>query len=392
MGGVTAALYGAYTDMSNQHIKDEGDLRKYRTEIPNMADDELDPFEYRLYAHYKRVCGANDGGLCYESVRTTAEITKMGIGTVSETRYALAEKGWIEIHISENGQQIIVTISDRWLENFARYAPDQQLEKLGISRSLHERTVHKANGQKSGVVRDDLKNCSPHETKKELKDSLEERTNKERTTPQPPALIDQPAAGGANSGGGDGDYHPFRDLFVQEGFGDWTPGSQRHVDQAVDEFGETEVYEFFRIAVSNNVHKWSYIDGIMNRRRAEIAEAQQWADYADGLGAETEPDPEPAAEPEYPPDHPVSIWNTAYAHLGLQMPREAYETWLRGATLVAYEDGTYVLGVPNIYAQQWLDHRLKSVVVRTLSQIAQRAVEVRFVLDQSHRTIGEQAS
>ncbi len=62
------------------------------------------------------------------------------------------------------------------------------------------------------------------------------------------------------------------------------------------------------------------------------------------------------------------------------MPREAFDTWLRHARLVAHEDGTYVIGVQNIYAREWLEHRLKKVIIRTLSQVAQRGIEVRFVV------------
>ncbi len=76
----------------------------------------------------------------------------------------------------------------------------------------------------------------------------------------------------------------------------------------------------------------------------------------------------------------AEIWQTAYGELQLQLPREAFDTWLRGARLVAHEDGTFIIGVHNVYAREWLEHRLKKVVMRTLEQIAERAVEVRFVI------------
>ncbi len=82
--------------------------------------------------------------------------------------------------------------------------------------------------------------------------------------------------------------------------------------------------------------------------------------------------------------NPNTIWETAYGQLQLQMPRETFDTWLRSARLIAHEDGTYILGVANIYAREWLEHRLKKVIMRTLSQIAGRSVEVRFVLWAEH--------
>lgn len=105
--------------MEDQAIRDDGDLRKYRTELPNMVDDEMDPYQYRLYGHYKRVCGAN-GGECYESVRTTAEKTKMSNEKVISTRQWLADNGWIALDTGTKGTYRIAII-DRWEENFTRY-------------------------------------------------------------------------------------------------------------------------------------------------------------------------------------------------------------------------------------------------------------------------------
>lgn len=96
-------------------IEDASDLRRYRTEIPNMADDEMDPYQYRLYGHYKRI------GECWESTRTTARMTGMSIGKVVETRNWLAQNRWIELAQHTSGS-ILVRIVDRWLENFTRYS------------------------------------------------------------------------------------------------------------------------------------------------------------------------------------------------------------------------------------------------------------------------------
>lgn len=81
---------------------------------------------------------------------------------------------------------------------------------------------------------------------------------------------------------------------------------------------------------------------------------------------------------------PAEVWQTAYGELQLQLPRETFDTWLRHARLIAHEDGTFIVGVHNIYAREWLEHRLKKVIVRTLGEIARRTVEVRFVLASEH--------
>ncbi len=77
---------------------------------------------------------------------------------------------------------------------------------------------------------------------------------------------------------------------------------------------------------------------------------------------------------------PAEVWQTALGELQLQLPRETFDTWLRHARLVAHEDGTFIIGVHNIYAREWLEHRLKKVILRTVGRIAQRTVELRFVV------------
>ena len=93
------------------------DLKKYRTELPNLYDDaDLDPFEFRLLVHYVRV------GNCYEGVRTTARKCKMSHPVVIDKRRSLETKGFIRTKIIEEGGTVHIEVIDRWLENFCRYS------------------------------------------------------------------------------------------------------------------------------------------------------------------------------------------------------------------------------------------------------------------------------
>lgn len=108
----------------NQTVQDEGRPHKYFTMMLNMADDDLDPFEYRLLGHYVRRCG--EDGLCYESIRETARITQMGINKVQKVRDTLMDKGYVKVvkptlAEARRGATVKVTIIDRWAENIARY-------------------------------------------------------------------------------------------------------------------------------------------------------------------------------------------------------------------------------------------------------------------------------
>jgi chromosomal replication initiator protein len=64
----------------------------------------------------------------------------------------------------------------------------------------------------------------------------------------------------------------------------------------------------------------------------------------------------------------------------MDMPKSAFETWVRGAELLTYEDGSFVIGVKNAYARDWLDSRLASTVRRMLTGLMNRTVEVKFLV------------
>lgn len=112
-------------------VSDEGDLRKYRTEIPNLIDDlGLSPHAYRLYGHMKRVCGAEPNGRCYQGTRTLAKHCKMSVGKISEAKKELLAFRLITVETfpaSENRPDE-VRILDIWRTNFERYAPRSEYE------------------------------------------------------------------------------------------------------------------------------------------------------------------------------------------------------------------------------------------------------------------------
>jgi chromosomal replication initiator protein len=73
-------------------------------------------------------------------------------------------------------------------------------------------------------------------------------------------------------------------------------------------------------------------------------------------------------------------WQAAQGQLQLEMPKAAYDTWVRDAEYFSYEDGTFIISVHNAYARDWLDSRLSSTVVRILTGMMNRTVEVRFIV------------
>ncbi|MEO8608877.1 MAG: DnaA N-terminal domain-containing protein [Chloroflexota bacterium] len=84
---------------------------------------------------------------------------------------------------------------------------------------------------------------------------------------------------------------------------------------------------------------------------------------------------EPPPEPETPE---CAIWKKAYTQLEIQLDRASFDTWVRAARFLRSEGETYVIGVPNQYARDMLQHRLYRDVRRIVSNVAGTAVDLLF--------------
>ena len=151
-------------DWDNDYaLSPERERRKWRIELPNIYDDELDPFQFRLLAHIVR------RGVLFEAVRTTAKCTKMSVGMVSKTKKRLLADGWIERAIDPSTGRVGVRAVDVWDKNYGRFSatvcsPHEQTQQNSRSsdeqRSPHEQGVHSMNGHNE--------KRSPHEQERSL--------------------------------------------------------------------------------------------------------------------------------------------------------------------------------------------------------------------------------
>lgn len=85
------------------------------------------------------------------------------------------------------------------------------------------------------------------------------------------------------------------------------------------------------------------------------------------------------------------LWQATLGQMQMELPRATFDTWVRDAELLTYEDGTFIIGVQNAYARDWLKDRLLSTIKRVLTGIVGRTVEVRFVVWQDD-TVDEEPS
>jgi hypothetical protein len=78
------------------------------------------------------------------------------------------------------------------------------------------------------------------------------------------------------------------------------------------------------------------------------------------------------------------IWQAALRELKLQMTKATFDTWVKNTRAISYKDGTFVIGVYDALARDWLENRLLTTVERTLVGIIGHLVEVEFaVLEES---------
>jgi chromosomal replication initiator protein len=76
----------------------------------------------------------------------------------------------------------------------------------------------------------------------------------------------------------------------------------------------------------------------------------------------------------------TQAWQSVLGQLQVEMPRHTFETWVRDARAVHYQDNVLQVGVVNAYARDWLENRLQSTVERLLVGILNREVTVQFVV------------
>ena len=77
---------------------------------------------------------------------------------------------------------------------------------------------------------------------------------------------------------------------------------------------------------------------------------------------------------------PVEAWQSAVGEIEVNVGRGSYTTWIKSARLVTYEDGQFIIGVPNGYVKEWMENRMLGQLKRILSDRMSRGVDVSFML------------
>ena len=86
-------------------------------------------------------------------------------------------------------------------------------------------------------------------------------------------------------------------------------------------------------------------------------------------------------------DNARQIWSAALGQLQLEIPRPNYETWLRPTSAVGLSDDILTISTPSPFAAEMLEKRLSGTILRTVSRVAGRKLEVHFKVQGSNHEV-----
>lgn len=115
-----------------------------------------------------------------------------------------------------------------------------------------------------------------------------------------------------------------------------------------------------------------------------------WAKIVEGKAPPPVPNPQPGPatiysppEPPPPPSPDENLWEEILSSLELQMPKLAFDCWLRETHLIERTDSTLIIEAPNSQAKEWLENRLHETIMRTVSNITGQSLEIKYSLPNS---------
>lgn len=75
----------------------------------------------------------------------------------------------------------------------------------------------------------------------------------------------------------------------------------------------------------------------------------------------------------------AELWTKTLRVLEREVRRPNFDTWIRSARPIAFHEDTMVLAVPNQFARDWVREHFAHFIRRTLSDFAQRDIQLQFV-------------
>jgi hypothetical protein len=86
---------------------------------------------------------------------------------------------------------------------------------------------------------------------------------------------------------------------------------------------------------------------------------------------------------------PKEAWDQALSQFQMEMNRSTFETWVRDARFLKFENGVFYIGLANGYARDWLEDRLTGLARKVLTGIWGSSAEVKFEVSSSFKENAE---
>lgn len=79
------------------------------------------------------------------------------------------------------------------------------------------------------------------------------------------------------------------------------------------------------------------------------------------------------------PIDPHAVWQQLLSEFALEMPSNQLDAWIQASQVLHYEDGHFIVGLPNAYYLDWAQDRLRPHIKRKLASIMQRnSIDITF--------------
>lgn len=81
---------------------------------------------------------------------------------------------------------------------------------------------------------------------------------------------------------------------------------------------------------------------------------------------------------------PAQTWTATLGQLQMVVTPANYETWLRDTVGLRHDDGRFVVGVPTDFAAEWLQTKMRALIVKTLARVLGHPIDAAFEVIARH--------
>ncbi|MFC2034522.1 chromosomal replication initiator protein DnaA [Chloroflexota bacterium] len=81
------------------------------------------------------------------------------------------------------------------------------------------------------------------------------------------------------------------------------------------------------------------------------------------------------------------IWEAVLGALQIQVNKPNYRTWLAKTSGLSYQDGQFVIGVPNTFVAEYLDKNQRSLIEKALTDLIHHEVQIQFQVNTNQQNL-----